>query len=99
MKKVLIVLAFVAVYGVSLAMTQATPMVSVDEIVVVDDNVEKEEGKKATAKAKGEKPAEGCSGAKADAKGCSGAKADAKACSGEKSAEAKKDCASSCGGK
>jgi len=91
MKKVLIVLAFVAVYGVSLAMTQAT-MVSVDEtIVVVDDKVEKEEGKKA-AKAKG------CSGSKADAKCCSDKKADAKCCSGEKSAK-KSDCSSSCSGK
>ena len=86
MKKVLVVLAFVAVYGVSLAMTQATPMVSVDEIVVVD-NVEKEEGKK-EAKAKGEKPAEGCSGSKAKADGCSG----------EKTAK-KSDCSSSCSGK
>ena len=86
MKKVLVVLAFVAVYGVSLAMTQATPMVSVDEIVVVD-NVEKEEGKKA-AKTKAEKPAEGCSGSKAKAEGCSG----------EKTAK-KSDCSSSCSGK
>ncbi len=99
MKKVLIVLAFVAVYGVSLAMTQATPMVSVDEIVVVDDNVEKEEGKKAAkTKAKGEKPAEGCSGAKADAKACSETATKKAACSGEKST-AKKACGSSCGGK
>ena len=98
MKKVLVVLAFVAVYGVSLAMTQATPMVSVDEIVVVD-NVEKEESKKeAKAKAKGDAKAEGCSGSKAKADGCSGSKAKADGCSGEKTAK-KSDCSSSCSGK
>jgi hypothetical protein len=98
MKKVLFVLAFVAVYGVSLAMVQSTPMVSVDEtIVVVDDKVEKEEGKK--AKAKGD--AKACSGSK-DAKACSGdkaAKSDcASKCSGEKTAK-KSDCSKSCSGK
>ena len=99
MKKVLFVLAFVAVYGVSLAMVQPTEVVSIDEIVVVDDNVEKEkekEAKKTTAK--GEKPAEGCSGSKAKADGCSGSKAKAEGCSGEKTAK-KSDCSSSCSGK
>ncbi|QIA09446.1 hypothetical protein [Draconibacterium halophilum] len=93
MKKVLFLLAFVAVYGVSLAMTEAT-VVTNDEIVQVVDNADKveketEEGKKATkseAKAKGE----GCSDSKAKAK--------ADGCSGEKSAEKKGDCSKTCGG-
>ena len=98
MKKVLFVLALVAVYGVSMAMSNVTT-VSIDETVIVavdaDEKVVKEEGKKAATKTatKGEKPAEGCSGAKADAK------AEGKACSGEKTAETKKACGSSCGGK
>ncbi|WP_319270100.1 hypothetical protein [uncultured Draconibacterium sp.] len=93
MKKVLFLLAFVAVYGVSLAMTEAT-VVTNDEIVQVVDNAdkvekEKEEGKKA---AKTEAKGEGCSGADSSAK----AKADG--CSGEKSAEKKSDCSKTCGG-
>lgn len=93
MKKVLFVLAFVAVYGVSLAMTSSAQVASVDQAITivadVDDvvnapAVEKEEGKK-EVKAKGE--------TKAKAKG----EAKAKGCSGEK--EAKKDCSSSCSGK
>ena len=104
MKKVLFVLAFVAVYGVSMAMTSSSVVVADDAQVTIvaamDDIVtapaiEKEEAKKAeksktTAKAKGDAKAEGCAGTKSEAK--------AKGCSGEKTAEAKKDCASACGG-
>ena len=90
MKKVLFVLAFVAVYGLSMAMNSSTVVIADDAQVTIvadmDDNnvvaleAEKEKEKKAT-KAKGE--------AKAKAKG--------EGCSGEKSA-AKKECGSSCGG-
>ena len=45
MKKVLFLLAFVAVYGVSLAMTEAT-VVTNDEIVQVVDNADKVEKEK-----------------------------------------------------
>nr|WP_321358201.1 hypothetical protein [uncultured Draconibacterium sp.] len=91
MKKVLFLLAFVAVYGVSLAMTEAT-VVTNDEIVQVVDNAnkvekEKEEGQKA---AKAEAKGEGCSDSKAKAK--------TDGCSGEKSAEKKSDCSKTCGG-
>lgn len=89
MKKVLFVLAFVAIYGVSLAMTQSTTISVEETIVVVDDKVEKEEKKaKATSEAKGE----GCSESKA--KACSGEKAKSD-CSSKKSA----DCSSKCSGK
>ncbi|WP_372648049.1 hypothetical protein [Draconibacterium sp.] len=93
MKKVLFLLAFVAVYGVSLAMTEAT-VVTNDEIVQVVDNAEKvEKEKEASKKAtKSEAKADGCSGTDAKAK----AKADG--CSGEKSAEKKSDCSKTCGG-
>ncbi|WP_163322084.1 MULTISPECIES: hypothetical protein [Draconibacterium] len=94
MKKVLFLLAFVAVYGVSLAMTEAT-VVTNDEIVQVVDNAEKvEKEKKEDAKkaAKSEAKGEGCSGGEAKAK----AKADG--CGGEKSAEKKSDCSKTCGG-
>uniref|UniRef100_UPI003216AEF3 hypothetical protein n=1 Tax=uncultured Draconibacterium sp. TaxID=1573823 RepID=UPI003216AEF3 len=104
MKKVLFVLAFVAVYGVSMAMTSNKQTVSVDNtvsvVVDVEDNTvtpEVEKEKKATkndAKAKGE----GCSDSKAKAKGCCGTKAKSEGCSGEKSAK-KADCGSSCDGK
>lgn len=102
MKKVLFVFAFVAAFGVSMAMNSSN-VVNVEDAQVtivadMDENIEapsieKEEEKKAkksksTAKAKGEAKAEGCAEAKAEAKGCAG----------EKSAEAKKDCGSSCGG-
>lgn len=93
MKKVLFILAFVAVYGVSMAMSDSA-VVTIDETQVTivadmdDNNVvalegEKEKEKKA-AKAKSKTKA------KTDAK--------AKGCSGEKSTEAKKGCGSSCGG-
>lgn len=99
MKKVLFVLAFVAVYGVSLAMTNAT-VVSVDEtaIVVVDnnDNTEKEEGKK-EAKADAKK-SDGCGGeAKTEATKSSDCGGEAKA-EGTKTAEANTS-GSGCGGK
>lgn len=95
MKKVLFLLAFVAVYGVSLAMTEAT-VVTNDEIVQIVDNTDKvEKEKEASKKAtKSEAKADGCSGT--DAKAKSAAKADG--CSGEKSAEKKSDCSKTCGG-
>lgn len=102
MKRVLFVLAFVAVYGVSLAMTEAT-VVSNDEIVQVvndGDNLEKEKKEsKTAAKSEGcssKAKADGCS-SKAKADGCS-SKAKADGCSGEKTAK-KSDCSKSCGGK
>ncbi len=97
MKKVLFILAFVAVYGVSMAMTTSTQVTSAEQAVTivadVDDlvnapEVEKEEGKK-EAKAK--------SATKAKGEGCAETKAKAEGCSGEKTA--KKDCSSSCSGK
>lgn len=100
MKKVLFVLALVAAYGVSIAMT-GPKTVTIDnaQVTIVadvsDDNVTTPEGdkeKEKTAKAKASKAkGEGCSSAKAE--GCSDAKA--KACSGK----AKSDCGSSCAGK
>ena len=102
MKKVLFVLAFVAVYGVSLAMTSA-PVVSVDqtETVIVDNNdkAEKEEGK-TEAKAEAKSEAKGCAGEKsAKSEGCAGEKS-AKTSDGadaKKTAEAKTS--GGCGGK
>jgi hypothetical protein len=102
MKKVFFVLAFVAVYGVSLAMTNA-PVVSIDETatVIVDNNdkAEKEEGKKAT-KAEAKSEAKGCAGEKsAKSEGCAGEKSAKKGdgCETKKTAEAKS--AGGCGGK
>lgn len=95
MKKVLFVLAFVAVYGVSMAMTTQAEVVSVDETVtVVADADEKVEKVEKAEKKESKKAAK----AEAKADGCSGSKAKAKACSGEKTAK-KSGCASSCGGK
>jgi len=94
MKKLLFVLAFVAVYGVSMAKTQA-PVVAVNQTVVVadegKDNVEKEKEKKeakseAKTEAKAEKKTTGCGGT-------TEVKAEAKKshdCGGEKKAEATK---------
>ncbi len=95
MKKVLLVLAFVAVYGVSMAVSISAPVVTVDEtatIVVVDadDKDEKKDAKKATR-------AEGCSESKGEAKGKACSDSKEKSCTGEKAA--KKDCSSSCSGK
>lgn len=95
MKKVLLVLALVAVYGVSMAMSTDATVVSIDEtatIVVVDadDKADKKDDKKAT---KSEAKGKACSDS--EAKGCSDSKA--KACSDKKAA--KKDCSSSCSGK
>lgn len=98
MKKVFLVLALVAVYGVSIAMSGSSAViVNNTEVTIVadmDDNkvamaeVEKEKEAKAKTKAKDAK-GEGCATAKSEAKseGC-----------GEKTA-AKKDCSSSCDGK
>ena len=92
MKKLLCVFAFVAVYGVSMAMTGTTVLTidNVQQTVVADlnnDVILAPEGEK-----KEEKKA-----AKAEAKTETKSKADAKSegCAGE----AKKDCASSCEGK
>lgn len=109
MKKVLFVLALVAVYGVSIAMTQA-PVITAENstIVVVDDNKNVEKDKK-ESKAEAKSDAKGCSGEKtaAKAEGCSGKKAagcsgeksakKAEGCDGKKTAEAKS--AGGCGGK
>ncbi|WP_297091054.1 hypothetical protein [uncultured Draconibacterium sp.] len=99
MKKVLFLLAFVAVYGVSLAMTEATVVAADETVQVVTDFDQVEKEKKESKKAaKGEAKAEGCSGTKAKADGCSGSKAKADGCAGEKSAK-KSDCSKSCDGK
>jgi hypothetical protein len=100
MKKVLFVLAFVAVYGVSMAMTSNTQVVSPDQTVTivadVDNNIDTPEGEKEKKAAKTEAKAETKSESKSE--GCSGTKAKSEGCAGEKSAE-KKGCGSSCGGK
>ena len=67
MKKVLFVLAFVAVYGVSMAMTSNTQVVSLDQTVTVvadvDTNIDTPEVEK--------EKTEGCAGEKSAAKsGC-----------------------------
>jgi hypothetical protein len=104
MKKVFLVFALVAAYGVSMAMS-GSDVITVDDLQVTivadmnDNNVTAPEGEKAkekakTADAKAAK-ADGCGGEKSAAKadGCGGEKSAAKAdgCSGEKSA-AKADC-------
>jgi len=95
MKKVFLVLALVAAYGVSIAMSsvEIVPVTDTQITIVADDNVTPE-GEKEKEKAK---KAEGCSGSKtaAKAEGCSGSKTAAKAegCSGSKTA-AKSDCGS-----
>ncbi len=86
MKKLLLVFAFVAVYGVSMAASNSTPVVSDNAQVTIvadmDDNtaivlegkIEKAKDKKAKAKATDAKAkGEGCSEAKAA--GCADAKA------------------------
>lgn len=108
MKKVLLVLALVATYGVSMAIS-GTNVVTVDDAQVTivadmnDNNVVspegEEENKKAVAKETTKAKGEGCSTAKAKGEGCADSKAEAKSegCSGAK-AEAKSGCGSSCGG-
>lgn len=106
MKKVLFVLAFVAVYGVSMAMSNMD-VVAVNDTQVtlvadVDDNNVIPEGEKEKEKAKTTEAKKAPASADAKAEGCSGEKSTAKAegCSGDKStAEAKSDCSSSCSGK
>lgn len=102
MKKVLFVFALVAMFGVSMAMSSAD-MVAVDDAMITIVDVDKndvtpegeKEGEKAATPAKGKAKAEGCSGTKvkaeAKADGCSGAKTT--------TAEAKKDCSSTCSDK
>jgi Ni/Co efflux regulator RcnB len=103
MKKVLLVLALVAVYGVSMATTQA-PVVSIDDQVAVVADVinnvdtDKEKEKKAT-KSEAKSEAKGCSGEKsAKSEGCAGEKSAKKGegCDTKKTAEAK---SGGCGGK
>ena len=88
MKKVFFVLAFVAVYGASMAMSTASTVISANsnQVVVVENEKGKDE-KAGDSKAKTEgsasKEKSGCAG---EAKsGCSG--------------EAKKECAASCSDK
>ena len=94
MKKVFLVFALVAAYGVSMAMS-GSDVITVDDLQVtivadMDNNVAAPEGEKAkekakTAEAKAAK-ADGCSGEKTAAKadGCSGEKTAAKADCGDK---------------
>lgn len=97
MKKILFVLALVAAYGVSIAMTSPS-VVTIDNAKVTivadvnDNNVtapegdkEKEKAKAKTSKAKGE----GCSSTKA--KACSGEKAKAD-CNSKSKADCEKSC-------
>lgn len=89
MKKVLFVLALVAVYGVSLAMTQAPAVAANSEVAIVADasqSFDKEDDKK---EAKSEEKAKGCCSEKA----AKAEKADG-CCSGEKSAKASEGCCS-----
>ena len=104
MKKLLFVMALIAVYGVAMASTTAN-VVSVEKakvtIVADDDNTVDQDDKK-----KAKKDAKACCGDKATAKkasgekpstGCSDAQkkscaASGKTCGGEKTAEAKKCC-------
>ena len=107
MKKVLFVLALVAVYGVSMAMTQAPAVTVSDNVTIVADDtkndVEKEKEKKATkseAKAEAKSEAKGCGGEKAaKSEGCAGEKSATKGdgCATKKTAEAKTS--GGCGGK
>ena len=108
MKKLLFVLAFVAVYGVSIAKTQS-PVVTFNQTVVVADegkDTVKEEKEKKEAKAeaktetKAEKKSAGCGGEK-EVK-AEGAKSHD--CGGEKKAEGTKTAEAKtsgggCGGK
>lgn len=105
MKKLLFVLSFIAVYGVSMA-TTGTTVTTIDnvqqtivadlndDVAVAPEGEKKEEKKEAKAEAKSTTKAksEGCAG-EAKSEGCGEAKS--KGCAGE----AKKDCASSCEGK
>ena len=102
MKKVLFVLAFVAVYGVSMSM-------STDKVVTVDDAqitivADMDDNNNVTPegteeKAKKTKKAKAKAKASADAKGegCGETKAKGDGCDGK--SEAKKDCGSACDGK
>jgi hypothetical protein len=106
MKKVLFVLALVAAYGVSMAMSNVTDVKETQVVLVADvannDVVTPEgekEGEKTAVAAKTPAKAEGCSGAKAEAKaeGCSSSKTAAKAegCTESKTtAKAKSGCCS-----
>jgi hypothetical protein len=103
MKKVFLVLALVAAYGVSMAISGSN-VITVDNVqteIVADMNdnnvvapeAEKEKATKKEAKAA---KADGCGGEKSAAKadGCGGEKSAAKAegCSGEKSAAKAEGC-------
>lgn len=95
MKKVLLVLAFVAVYGVSMATTSSSIVTIAEDAQVtfvadLDDNnvVIPEEGdkdkKKKKSKSKSDKKSKGCDDNKTKSSGCDG--------------KVKSDCASACGG-
>ncbi len=99
MKKVFLVLALVATYGVSMAMSGSSVMIADNNQVtivadVVDNNITAPEGEKEKAKTKEAKAAksEGCATAKTAAKseGCATAKSEGcatakTACCGDKS--------------
>ena len=94
MKKVFLVLALVAVYGVSMAMpVSSVATANIDQVTVVadlnDNNVTAPEGEKEKAKTKEAKAAksEGCATAKSE--GCATAKTAAKGegCATAKSAD------------
>lgn len=103
MKKVLFVLAFVAVYGVSMAMSNSSvlPIAEDAQVILVtdmDDNivVTSEEGdkdkKKGKSKTKSDAKSKDCGDSKTKSKDCDGkAKAD---CDGK----AKAGCDTACGG-
>jgi hypothetical protein len=106
MKKLLFVFAFVAVYGISMAIPANNVVIPADETVAIvaedlNNNVSEDEKDKKATTAKTDAKAEGCSGEKsAKSEGCSGEKhAKSKGCSGEKTAEAKKESSSGAGGK
>lgn len=107
MKKLLFVLALVAVYGVSMAMSSShfTSIDKTTKVTVVADadektpTAEKEKAEKATTKAlaaKGEAKADGCGEAKAKEKsgGCAETKAKTEGCA----KKTKSDCALKCEG-
>jgi len=102
MKKLFFVLAFVAVYGISMATTgtSVTIIDNVQQTIVAnfdDDATIAFEGEKKEEKKAAKTEAKSTTETKAKGEGCGEAKSEAKSegCAGE----AKKDCASSCAGK
>ena len=94
MKKVFLVLALVAAYGVSMAMSGTSVIVADNNQVtivadVIDNNITVPEGEKEKAKSNDAKTAKGEGCATAKSEGCAGAKSEG--CATAKSSE--------CGGK